>query len=514
MYAATHYAPQRIAHAQLGMLVVEVKGGRISVSDGARDWKSTDRHGITHNIKNPVAQARTGKHQLLDKLKDSADWTPRYINARHGVILPDSRRPARDMAPDMPLQIFAFDEEMDHLDTWVRNRLGGQQDDELPGRCKPLGPEGIRALEVMLSRGFELRVSSIRAIEQDAADIRRLTEEQIHILRDLDENRRMAIAGAAGTGKTVLAVQKSLDCAGKDLDTLLVCYNEALAEQLRRRLGNVSQLTICTFHSLCNLLTREARLPVLTSPVPDMQYFEVTLPDLMLEALTRLPGRRFDAIIVDEAQDFADNWLVCLECALRSREHGIFYVFYDNNQRVARKNGSFLAGMPVSRYRLSRNFRNTRRIFELVRHFYVGDPVQAVGPVGQEMQFISYGRDLEDVEALRQQLGLLMSQERIPADRSTILVANQSVRDRIVRNSRIGRYEVCDAASSSVGRVTIDTVRRFKGLDSQVVILFRPEDYLDEPELLYTAISRAMVRLVVVGSPDALEFLQTSTDRA
>src|SRR5210317_1228959 len=38
-----------IAHAQLGMLVIEVKGGRIDIEQGSRKWTSTDRNGITFN---------------------------------------------------------------------------------------------------------------------------------------------------------------------------------------------------------------------------------------------------------------------------------------------------------------------------------------------------------------------------------------------------------------------------------------------------------------------------------
>ena len=37
----------RVAHADLGYAGVEVKGGRISISEGAREWTSTDGMGIS-----------------------------------------------------------------------------------------------------------------------------------------------------------------------------------------------------------------------------------------------------------------------------------------------------------------------------------------------------------------------------------------------------------------------------------------------------------------------------------
>ena len=43
-------------HPDHGVLVVEVKGGRIRTSEG--EWYSVDRHGAEHEIKNPFEQAR------------------------------------------------------------------------------------------------------------------------------------------------------------------------------------------------------------------------------------------------------------------------------------------------------------------------------------------------------------------------------------------------------------------------------------------------------------------------
>ena len=81
-----------IGHAKYGFLTIEVKGGRISITD-TNQWKTKDREGVTYKIKNPVQQARTSKHQLLNKLKDYPTWNDRWVTARHGS------RPARCCAP-------------------------------------------------------------------------------------------------------------------------------------------------------------------------------------------------------------------------------------------------------------------------------------------------------------------------------------------------------------------------------------------------------------------------------
>ena len=43
---------------------------------------------------------------------------------------------------------------------------------------------------------------------------------------------------------------------------------------------------------------------------------------MILDALARLPDERYDAIVVDEAQDFLPDWWPCLDEALRHGRQG------------------------------------------------------------------------------------------------------------------------------------------------------------------------------------------------
>ena len=104
-----------IAHAELGMLTLEVKGGAVAYDPRSDRWTSRDRWKVTHNIKNPVQQARSAKHQLLRKLNASPHWKRRRIRARHGVVLPHSLAPpTSDLGADMPQRIFCFVENFKH----------------------------------------------------------------------------------------------------------------------------------------------------------------------------------------------------------------------------------------------------------------------------------------------------------------------------------------------------------------------------------------------------------------
>ena len=201
-----------VAHRELGMLTLEVKGGAVAYDPRTDRWTSRDRWRVTHNIKNPVQQARTAKHELLRKLNVSADWRRRRIRARHGVVLPHSSAPPGDLGADMPKRIFCFSEKFEEgFQQWILKRFGDVPSNK--GRTRKLGQDGLQALQKILARPFQLRTPLGMLLSQDDAALRVLTQQQFHILRAIEAVPRAAISGAAGTGKTVLAMEEAKRCA-------------------------------------------------------------------------------------------------------------------------------------------------------------------------------------------------------------------------------------------------------------------------------------------------------------
>jgi hypothetical protein len=305
-----------VAHPDLGMLVIEVKGGRVSCRERDEQWLSKDRYGIEYKIKNPVAQARTSKHNLLRMIKESRDWRPRFIRICHGVILPDNTRPQRPMGADAPLGIFAFGSDLGQLGDWVAERLGRTDDGDGIGG---LGQDGMAALHTLLSTRFELRPHLARALSDDIRHIERLTAEQFWVLDALDENAQMSISCATGTGKTLLALEKALRTADEGKRTLLVCFNNALAAYLKKLAGDQENLVVASFHGLCGSMARLAGHEVPKNQSVD--FYNRILPESLFSAVDAKPELRFDAIIIDEGQDFTDDWLDTLRLA---DDHGQF----------------------------------------------------------------------------------------------------------------------------------------------------------------------------------------------
>lgn len=486
-----------IAHPDFGFLVVEVKGGRIEIAQDRLEWFSTDRNGIVHRIKNPVRQARQGKHNLLKNLKKRPEWTPRFIRARHAVLLPDTARPGRDLAPDMPLEIFGFSKDMTALDDWVTDRLAGNGSDE--SRVEALGLDGIRALKAMLADPIVLNFDLRPFVDRDVAEINALSDEQYWIIESIaNANARVAVSGPAGSGKTVLAAKLVTDAAREGKSALLLCYNAPLASHLADRFSDIENLTICTFHRFVRRRCETAGIP----------FHGDRLADCLVTALATVENR-YHTVAVDEGQDFESDWLESLELAQVSDNAGAFCVFYDNNQRIQARCRDYLARVSVVQVPLTRNFRNTKRIFHLSRSFYRGSKVVAIGPTGQDIRWVKASTDVDARQHLASLLGTLTKVDQIAPRRIAVLCSTQSKAAQLRGDPLLARYRQVAADARDESGLVIDSVRRFKGLESDIVVLFQPESYIDDNEMLYVAITRARALLVVLGNATSVGVLQS-----
>lgn len=489
-----------IAHAELGLLALEVKGGRIEYDPQTERWTSIDRQNLRHRIKNPVQQARSSKYVLLEKLSQQRGWNGRFIRARHGVVLPDCRRPSADLGTDMPREIFCFTEEFpDEVGNWVRTRMEGFGPS---AREQPLGRDGIRLLEQVLAKPIRLQTPLAPFLREDARIQDLLTTEQFQILSMLQDNHRAAVGGAAGTGKTILAMEKAQRCAQEGKRTLFLCYNEPLAAhvaQLVERTG----VTTRTFHAMCAWMARKADLAV-PKDVLEGELFQNIYPELLLDSAERRPDIRFDAVIVDEGQDFVEHWWIAVD-SLLADEHACLYVFFDSNQAVYGRSGSVPRDIRTMPVRLPRNLRNTRVIHAVASNFYSGYPVEAYGPEGDAPEWLVV--DAADVPlTVAAQIHRLVRDEKVSPGDIAVLARDQAAMESLVGDGQFGKHPICRAGCYEPNAVTVDTIRRFKGLERAVVIIAATGPLSDE--LAYVAISRARTHLIVVGLAAEIDHLR------
>ncbi len=498
-----------VAHAELGMLMLEVKGGAVAYDPRTDRWTSRDRWKVTHNIKNPVQQARSAKYELLKKLNASPHWKHRRIRARHGVVLPHSSTPSGDLGADMPQRIFCFAQtfEDEFLD-WILERFG----DALPheGLTKKMGVDGLQALEKILAKPFQLRTPLGTLLSQDDAALQVLTQQQFHILRAIEDVPRAAISGAAGTGKTVLAMEEARRCAEQGARTLFICYNSGLTTDIRQRLKDGPPVTVMTFHKLCTTLTKRAAL-VPPAGISESQIFDDVWPELLMQAYERLADERYDAIVVDEGQDFLPLWWTAVEAGLDPEGPGLLRIFYDNNQRVYASANNLPEEVSLIPIRLAQNLRNTQRIHELVRQHYTGHEIEAIGPEGVEVRWIRAKKPGELRQLVSDCVERLCSLEHVSPENIAVLAATETAIEEVAPGNRLGRFRTVRCEEQSKGRIVFDSIRRFKGLERPVVVIAATPETVINEELLYVALSRARTHLVIAGVEKILHRMRSRT---
>jgi predicted ATPase len=421
----------------------------------------------------------------------------RRINIGYAVAFPDVVADKGWLGPDKPRQIVLDATDLANLSGWVGHVLTYWRGRESQRETAP-GEEAVQALMDTLGRAWELRPAMWGDFVQERELLIRLTEQQYMILDVLNRHRRAAISGCAGSGKTMLAVEKATRLARQGFRVLLTCFNKHLAADLRAQLKPSPSLDIINFHALCYDLAKRAKM--LPRKKDDNTFFDQQLPEALMDAADALDVR-YDAIVVDEGQDFRDDWWIPLQTLLRDPDGGILYIFFDDNQRLYVPDSAFPIQQPS--YSLTINCRNTQNIHQLVVRFYEAEsaPISR-GPVGRPVDMVSYAGPPLLRSTLQDVLRRLTADERVPADEIAVLTSRSLSKSRLI-DSRAGEGpRLTDTWPPVPGQVYCTTIYDFKGLERAVVILADvhnwPPEWDEMVKLLYVGCSRARNHLIVL----------------
>lgn len=493
-----------ILDPRYGLLVLEVKGGDIRhrVDGDEEIYYRILPNGRTKDIpKHPFRQASGNLHAIEEilKLKDLPFW---FGGCRgYAVAFPDSRNVGQ-LPNDVDPSIVFFAEHLDDYDRAVRGAFRSWNRLKSPS----ITPEAMRRCREGLRPVFRLIPAKWRSLEQDEEQLVRLTEQQQMVIAGLQENRRISIRGGAGTGKTMLALWQAVEFARCGKQTLLLCFNKALVEWLNDRIQTETsrdiqeRLTVATFHSLCASFFAKAKLPFRPPSDPKSQsdFWENEVPNKMFDRVIDLvPQVRFDAIIVDEAQDFARDWWLTVESLSREPD-GPLVIFFDPNQNLFGKENTFPS--TNASFRLNVNCRNTRKIHTESLRFIDADIVSSpAAPEGIAPLVVSTSE-----EELRLTVDGVLKQwradYRLQPRQIAILSSKRQENTAFSQELRIAGLTITDDPSlwRNDGGVLFSTITAFKGLEADAVVLLVDNAITDRLDS-YVATSRAKHLLAIVN---------------
>ena len=251
-----------------------------------------------------------------------------------------------------------------------------------------------------------------------------------------------------------------------------------------------------------------AKLESSSDAARNQSWYDEGAPNALMTAFEHLPDERYDAIIVDEGQDFQAHWWVALDTGLKP--DGVLRVFYDSNQLVHRNAEELPNDVNGGELCLTRNLRNTEHIQSAFSRFYVGGTIKPSNIKGREVEWRSVSAKglAETGRELSEYAGRLIADQGVPPGDIAVLVPNEKDIREITLDDCFGGCETTRCENPCDGKIVVDTIRKFKGLDSPVVLLAADQSVVNKKELPYVAMSRARVHLVVAGETKVLNRLR------
>lgn len=480
----------------VGIAAIEVKGGQVTVGNG--QWHQSDRSG-KHKIQSPVAQSQSSLHALKNWLGVQLG-SPVSSRCAYMVSLPYTNVPGDWTMAGCPRSLF-----LDQTDSKSPAELVRQAIENEGGGAATLAPAFLERIVRKLSGDLDTAVVPSATSQEDEAAQDHLTERQSVLLQATRSLPRVRFTGGAGSGKTWLAVEKARMLSKQGKRVGLFCYNKGLGLYLQDRVD--------TWRQARPVFTGEFHEYVRSLGVPDgsgQDYFDVEMPRLLKGLAAEMPAQeRLDAVVVDEAQDFAPLWWDALLACTTDPEAGEVYAFMDDRQDVYQRwegatadltNGPMATLVPIH---IDDNLRNTLQIAKTFEPF-AGEYFKPRGNTGLPVRFVECSTDdaldvaedclnaLIDEGWANNQIALLTTKDRHPIHL-----------DYFERSATVEYWRDFHANEGEF----YGHVLGFKGLERSVVVLCVNgfKDMGRAREQLYVGLSRARSLLVVVGDSGLLE---------
>lgn len=351
--------------------------------------------------------------------------------------------------------------------------------------------------------------SITHALRRFGRTVRQMTTDQCRIIEILQHHKRVAIKGCAGSGKTLVAAEQAIRFAHAGLRTLLLCHNPILAGYLRE-LTRGSGVEVWSISQWIDMLTKMNA----TDPAIWSKYAEPTAE--ALEAAASALGIRrmsYESIVVDEGQDFRDDWWVLLELALAAGNHSRLHIFYDDNQMLLPFRGN--CPIDTAPFVLSRNVRNGGTVFNLMSVFHPCLPEPEVGLLHKgEVMLHAVRRKEKAIRKLKWVVAKRLQQ--VPMRSVTVLIPDSNQIDSLIES--IFRVDgptlpLFSPKFRPFGQgedgIAVHGIDSFKGMESDVVVLFLESTESIAESHLYVAVSRARLFLDIVADPDIVSILKS-----
>lgn len=552
----------------LGLVVLEVKDyTRSTLFEINQDeWVIRDSSGCCHTLKSPLRQARDYARHITNYLKKDDNLIQKkgpyqdHLKFPYGFGTVFTRLYQEDFVRDNLYQVIPpefvlcrdeIDPDDENFSTEILQEKIAGMFTTWSNRNYRLTQDDIRAIryhlfpEVRISAEFREPVYYQDQLLLSLHNIKTMDVHQENMARTVGDKHRL-IRGVAGSGKTLVLASRAKMLAKEhpDWSILVLCFGITLSRTLKQMIDLKMQepedlidlitineqseeghsIAVFNFHEWLRdvLKTNEEQIPTL---IDKLEKSEMILP-------------RYDAILIDEGQDFEAEWLKLLVHMLNPSTQSLLLV-EDRAQSIFKRKSSLIQDTGLDfRGRskiLTINYRNTAQIVQFTWDFFQQhsklqnkvregtiEGMEIIPPQSTKRKgpkpFIQRCHSFQDelvyvVERIRD----LHEHQGVPYSEIVILyrvkkLSNISYIDQLInilKKEKLPYYWITENAYSKrsfqrhENTIKISTIDSAKGLDFRAVFIVNIENmpfYLEEEK-------EREVSLFYIGMTRALEFL-------
>lgn len=441
-------------HRTHGVFVLEVKGGHVWIKDGK--WMQMPSPHPDNVIPQPV-----------DKLRDRQGLVKRLLQLTNkdisfGFIFPltnwqkANANVALEEAQIIDAKILIQD--VEPLLLKMRHAIHG-------AFYNGLSENDVRKIHEEFRPTVFTTTALWHHIQATDQRIITLTEQQIRTMSWLrfPGVTQVAVFGCAGSGKTLIAIERAAELAQQGKRVLVTCFNTALAKMLinHPKLRNApTPIVVNNVHAIVNDLYRDQRLVGSHRAMDE-------IANLCVDS-----REKYDVVIIDEAQDFALDWLEALKFLLADPDKGYLYLFLDTNQNIYRQDiDALVARLEVNSYPLQQNMRNTQQIGQVIRQTLPNaDEIIFMGPSGREVVERVYSDKNDMIKQLAADVHEIIHSD-VPVSQMVILTPKERSRSHLFGTENIADIDLVDEVIDDRHQILFTSVYKYKGLESSVVFL-------------------------------------------
>lgn len=357
----------------------------------------------------------------------------------------------------------------------------------------------------------------------------KLNEEQILRVTPKPGHRRLK--GVAGGGKTLVIAHRAAKLAEQRLKVLVITYNRTLWYYIKDLVDQTpynfswSNITFRHFHGFCNDILNELMISNL-----DFDNIEKTVQNAILT--NSIEKYKFDAILIDEGQDYEWEWYDLLSKFLSERNE-LFFVC-DKKQNIYDRELSWVDNMGEFKgkvqfkgpwpelnlvYRLPNEIADIANKFseefdldQSVQmnhqsHLVQEDPGFFQWQNIEIDEWLSYLEDsYENIKELgvsnHAEIVILLPKNKMGVEAVELFESKGIDINHVFTMDPDKKWRNKKLFTPEDYRLKISTIHKFKGWEAQNVIMLIPDEWSEDENLdaiVYTAMTRTLKNLIVLN---------------